>query len=345
VAIRVDDVDLTRDRVLVERFQAGDTEAFDELYRRYRSRLERFCLKRLGDHHAAEEVAQEAFTRALTAMPQLDGERRFYPWVSVIAARLCIDHYRRLARTELAPALEDGRVDGGQEAIVAAVDTDMVCEALDRLGPRHREVLDLREMQGLSYQAIADHYGVSIGTVEGLLFRARRALRREFQAVGGGRLASIPVVGWLIRSAAKVRDGSGSRIMLGGTAAAAALAVGLAVIPGSGGAAGGSVHTVTNSTAVAGTVRSPTATTAAPTANSPALPAGPRRGNEAGPSSAAAAPSAAPNPLSRVLVSPAQARQEISQMPIQVHMGPIDIGLDPTGQLNHVIQELQGVGK
>ena len=198
LAIRADDVDFGRDRVLVERFQAGDAAAFGELYGRYQQRLERFSLKRVGDPHDAEEVAQEAFTRALRAMPGLNGERRFYPWVSVIAARLCVDHHRRRSRTEPAAVVDLGVIDGGQERVSEAVDTDLVARAFERLGPRHREVLQLRELDGWSYQHIADHYQVSLGTVEALLFRARRALRREFEMLSGGRLAALPGVGWLI---------------------------------------------------------------------------------------------------------------------------------------------------
>lgn len=201
MAVRLDDVDLTRDRALVERYQAGDSAAFDELYRRYYHRLERFCLKRVGDSHEAEEVAQEAFVRALKAMPNLEGERRFYPWVSVIAARLCVDTHRRRSRTAPSADIDPGAVDGGQERIVEAVDVDLLRQAITNLGPRHREVLDLREQEGWSYQRIADHYDVSLGTVEALLFRARKALKREFLKVSHGEragiLAGVPVLGWL----------------------------------------------------------------------------------------------------------------------------------------------------
>src|SRR4051794_12008655 len=208
MALRLDDIDLDRDRALVERFQSGDAAAFDELYRRYFSRLRRYCEKRVGDPHEAEEGAQEAFARAFRAMPRFAGDRRFYPWMTVIASRLCIDTHRRLARTTPEAEIDSGWVEGGQEQVVAAVDTDLLREALDRLGPRHREVLHLRETEGWSYQHIADHYDVSMGTVEALLFRARKALRREFSAVAGrdgGVLGSLPLLGWLLRKLAGVR--------------------------------------------------------------------------------------------------------------------------------------------
>ncbi len=127
-------MDLERDRSLVRRFQAGDDDAFEELYRRYHDRLERFCRKRVADQHIAEEVAQEAFTRALTALPDLGGELRFYPWVSVIAARLCVDAHRRQWRYEAGRSPDPGSVPGGQEDIIDAVDSTLVMVALGRAG-------------------------------------------------------------------------------------------------------------------------------------------------------------------------------------------------------------------
>src|SRR5438046_6604393 len=129
MALRIDDVDLCRDRVLVERYQAGDAAAFDELYRRYYHRLERFCRKRVGDSHEAEEVAQEAFVRALSALPRLEGERRFYPWVSVIAARLCVDTHRRRSRTSPSDDIDLGTIEGGQDQVVDAVEVDLLRQA------------------------------------------------------------------------------------------------------------------------------------------------------------------------------------------------------------------------
>lgn len=239
MAIRADDVDLDRDRALVQRFQAGDGAAFDELYIRYHDRLERFCLKRVGDQYAAEEVAQEAFTRALKALPALGGERRFYPWVSVIASRLCVDHHRREARSEPTPDLDLGAVPGGQDAVVDAVDVELVNEAMGRLHPRHQDVLHLREVEGMSYRQIAEHYDVAIGTIETLLFRARRALRKEFHVVDGAGLAALPFVGWLIHAFARVRDRlqpltaiSTAPSTIAAAATATAAAVVIAIVPG-----------------------------------------------------------------------------------------------------------------
>lgn len=239
MALRADDVDIDRDRVLVRRFQAGDDEAFDELYRRYHDRLERFCLRRVRDRHAAEEVAQETFTRALSSLPAFNGEQRFYPWMTVIAGRLCVDYFRHQARSEPCPDPNPGGVSGGQEEyLVDAVDSALAVEALARLGPRYQDVLNLREVEGWSYRRIADHYGVKVGTVETLLFRARQALRREFRLVDGAGLAAIPVLGALVRVAVRLRNRLPGWVpttptagTLAAAAAASATAIAIAVVP------------------------------------------------------------------------------------------------------------------
>jgi RNA polymerase sigma-70 factor (ECF subfamily) len=192
-----DDVDLARDRVLVTRAQEGDRAAFDDLYLRYYRRLYRFCLRRLHDAHEAEDVAQEAFARAWRALPAFGGDRRFYPWLSVIASHLCTDVLRRRNRSTPVAEFHQGNVasteDGGEDRVVAAVDCELVSRAFSRLSERHQRILKLREGSGWSYQRIADHEGVGITAVETLLWRARQALKREFASLAGneGRGAAI----------------------------------------------------------------------------------------------------------------------------------------------------------
>ena len=191
-----DDVDLARDRVLVTRAQAGDRTAFDDLYMRYYRRLYRFCLRRLHDTHEAEDVAQEAFARAWRALPTFGGDRRFYPWLSVIASHLCTDVLRRRNRSTPVAEFHQSNVasteDGGEELMLAAVDSDLVAKAFTRLSDRHQRILHLREGSGWSYQRIADHEGVGITAIETLLWRARQALKREFASLAGaeGRMGA-----------------------------------------------------------------------------------------------------------------------------------------------------------
>ncbi|HVT75594.1 MAG TPA: sigma-70 family RNA polymerase sigma factor [Acidimicrobiales bacterium] len=274
MAVRADDVDLVRDRSLVELCQAGDEAAFGDLYARYYQRLLRFCARRVGDMHEAEEITQEAFARAFTAMPRFAGERRFYPWLTVIAARLCIDSHRRVSRAEPTADIDPGAVDGGQQQIIDNVDFAYLSQAMQQLGPRHREVLELRETQGWSYQQIADHYSVTMGTVEALLFRARKALRREFLALAGpdARLASLPVLGVAWRIAARARmhaEALSSQL----APAAAASAMGVAAVAtslGFGGAAASAVPAVAAVTKTA-PVASVASVTSAPVTTKPSV--------------------------------------------------------------------------
>ena len=205
-----DDVDLERDRALVERCQAGDSAAFGNLYARYYERLLRFCLRRLNDRHEAEDAAQEAFARAWKALPRFAGERRFYPWLTVIAGNICTDMLRRRSRStptddmELTAQHPVGAAgeDTSEELVLAAVDGELVNRALGRLSTRHRHVLAMREGSGWSYQQIAEHEGVEIGTIETLLWRARQALKREFAVVSESKEA---LAGFLIATGALIR--------------------------------------------------------------------------------------------------------------------------------------------
>lgn len=275
MALRADDVDLGRDAALVEQIQEGDIAAFEDLYRRYYGRLYRFCLRRMGDPHEAEEVTQEAFARAYRAMPGLRGERRFYPWLSVIASRLCIDTHRRLDRTEPSAEVDPGVVEGGHDRLEAAVDFELLQEAMTRLSTRHREVLHLREREGWSYQRIAEHYDCSLGVVEGLLFRARHALRREFLAVAGpdaGLAAGLPPVvglGWLGRRLAGVKARASEwASALGNMPALAANSMTLAVVVSTAAAGVGSIGFMGS------TPKPVSVITASPIAASSGLPAG-----------------------------------------------------------------------
>jgi RNA polymerase sigma-70 factor (ECF subfamily) len=328
MALRADDVNLGRDRVLVELFQSGDGRAFEDLYRRYFQRIYRYCLKRVGDAHEAEELAQEAFVRAYSAMPRLGGDRRFYPWLSVIASRLCVDTHRRRGRTSPTAQVELGVVEGGQEDVIAEVDREILGRALDRMAPRHREVLRLREEEGWSYDRIAKHMGVGVGTVEALLFRARRALRREFHALAGSesRLAGLPVLGWLIHRTLTMRarlvDVAGQTApMVAAGAVSAIVVVGTAV-------------GVANHQASKPTVR-PSVTAAVPEIQMPALTQPTVASVDAGkvvPAPAAPVPKVSPLVGATKPVGGGTAdegREKASKQPVNVDLGFIGAGLDP----------------
>lgn len=324
MALRSEVIDLGRDRELVEAWQAGDASAFDDLYTRYFDRLRAFCQRRVGDRVEAEELAQEAFVKALQALPRFDGERRFYPWMTVIASRLCIDHHRRRGRVEPTDEIDLGSVDDGHDdRLRERVDLEHLHTALGRLGPRHVEVLDLRERRGLSYGEIAGELGVPHSTVEALLFRARRALRREFHLVSAERLAGVPVLGWLIERAGRMRD----RIALAGAdlgalgapiAAGAVTAVLVAIPSGSPPPVAVVMERPTVTTLVA-----PAPATLAPLAADP-TPAGGSTHTRAIASPTVQATSAD------------DAAKQADGMPVHLDLGPSGLGFDPNPLLTQL---------
>ena len=194
-------VDLARDRHLVERCQDGDRTAFEELYHRYHRRLFHFCLRRLHEPYEAEDAVQEAFTRAWRALPDFAGDRRFYPWLTVIAGNICTDTLRRSARLTPVEEVPLPTIDLGSrdvdEHLIEQVDAAMAAQALEHLSDRHQRVLQLREGSGWSTQRLADHEGVAVPVMETLLWRARQALKREFAALTetGGRLGTALILG------------------------------------------------------------------------------------------------------------------------------------------------------
>ncbi len=229
------EVDLIRDRLLVERSQSGDSSAFGELYTQYHDRLCRFCFRRLHDDHESEDVAQEAFARAWRALPTFAGERHFYPWLTVVAGNLCTDVLRKRARGPQVRGIDTSRAsaeppaaDDPEEAVLSAVDVRLVAEALGRLSDRHRRILAMREGSGWTYQEIATHEGVEVSTIETLLWRARRAFRRAYIAVSGeGALGGLALLARSVRlwSARITRHLGTAPIRRAGLAAAALTSV------------------------------------------------------------------------------------------------------------------------
>jgi RNA polymerase sigma-70 factor (ECF subfamily) len=334
------------------RYQQGDTQAFEELYRRYFPRLQLYCLRRVGDRHISEELAQEAFLRAMKAMPRFAGDRRFYPWMTVIAQRLCIDHHRRSARVEPSADIDLGSVEPDHDALFAAVDHAQLGEAMARVAPRHREVLELREQHGWSYHQIADHLDVPVTTVEALLHRARKALRREFLAVSNGtRLAGIPIIGWAVLGLARVRHrmavvGAQNLAPIAGGAAASIVAIGLALAP----TTAPSTQPVQTATPTAVSSSAKPVTTAPPAvvspAEAPAVASGP-----AGAAPAKAAPAAAPAPAVNAGVAQVYggsdgtnwAADQNAQQPAQVDLGPaLAVGADPEQAVDDLLKHLPG---
>jgi RNA polymerase sigma-70 factor, ECF subfamily len=229
VALRADDVDLDRDAALVERFQTGDEEAFADLYTRYFGRIRRYCQRRLGNPDDAEEAAQEALVKAYRALPTFGGDRRFYPWLRVIAGNVCTD---RCKRKPVAALADPDSGDVVVESVFDALDHAFVRAALRDLNPRHRTALSLWA-EGHPSRHIAEELGCSTGAVDVTLHRARQSFKARFLALTGegklGALGLIPALGrwahrWRARIVTRVGDYADLASPLAAKVAAGAIA-------------------------------------------------------------------------------------------------------------------------
>ena len=350
MVLGIEDLDINRDRSLVARVQMGDEQAFGELYRRHHDRLYRYCLYRLGEPHEAQDVVQEAFTRAWANAPRTQGDLRFYPWLRTIAGNLCADVGRRRARVQPAADPDPGLTEGGQERIIQMMDAALVKQAMARLPERHRLVLEMRERDGLTYEQLADRTGTSVGSVESLLWRARQGLKRQFAVVSGESvLAGLPIIGWALRRAhaaharimGRVAGGDPYNIAaLGGAVGTVAIGSVVAVALMVGGVTGTStsqrpVPVQTAGTAVTAVVPSAPAAAASASENPPT----------AGPPTASLPASRPASPRSGygrteladpVQTNPAQARAEAQQDPVRVSVGQVTAGLDPQSIVTYV---------
>jgi len=196
------------DDALLARLRAGDDLAFRALVDRHRPWLVRLCTRLLGyDAHAAEDAAQESLLK-LHAAARRDGRPlRVRPWLAVVARNTCVDQQRR-RRFDLPGELPE-RADPGEDS--GPVDA-VLTEAWNRLSGRHREALYLREVLGFSYKEIGAVMELSMPATETLVFRARAALRREYERCGGS------AVGYAVLGFRLARLGLGRRRTDGGIA-------------------------------------------------------------------------------------------------------------------------------
>ena len=185
------------DDELVELVRRGDAQAFRALVDRHRSWLIARCRRHLGgDAHAAEDVAQECLVALQRTLARSDRPMHVRPWLSVVARNRCIDETRKRRATPT-PVIPESPV---YDAEVGTEDPHLA-RAWSALTGRHRAVLELRELGGLSYDEIAVALAVTSGAVETLLFRARTALRREYARAGGKVAAMGPMQEAVARAA------------------------------------------------------------------------------------------------------------------------------------------------
>jgi len=175
----------TTDRELVQRLRAGDAEALRAVVERYQQRIFSLIFGIVRDRHEVEDVAQEVFLKIFQRIDAFDGRSKFYTWLYRVAANAAKDHVKKLSRRPAVPLDENAPLPdeaaGPGEHASRQESRRIVREAIDSLPPRYREVLALREIQGLSYTEIADVLRLSMGTVESRLHRARARLKRRLE--------------------------------------------------------------------------------------------------------------------------------------------------------------------
>lgn len=179
------------DWALVERARDGDTTAFAALVRRYQAPVIHFCQRMCGSLPDAEDLAQEAFVRVYRHLGRLQPQARFSTVMFGIARNLALNHLRDSGRRGRG---RTGSLEGVALALPAADRPDalarvaeteaMVSAGIELLSEEHREVLLLRDVQGLDYEAIATVLGCQKGTVKSRLSRAREQLRLALTEMG-----------------------------------------------------------------------------------------------------------------------------------------------------------------
>lgn len=190
----IEDVDLA----LVDRARRGDQRAFEMLVIKYQRRIERLIGRMVRDTDLVEDIAQESFIRAYRALPQFRGDSAFYTWLYRIAVNTAKKALLELKRDPLVSEsalasqgddddetyrptreLSDGET---PEAVLASKEiAQTVNAAIAALSEDLRQAITLREIEGLSYEEIAEMMNCPIGTVRSRIFRAREAIAQRLR--------------------------------------------------------------------------------------------------------------------------------------------------------------------
>ena len=199
-----DDSDLS----LVQLAQRGDSGAFDALVRRYQHKVVKLVMRYVRDSAEAEDIAQEAFIKAYRALPRFRGDSAFYTWLYRIAINTAKNTLAARGRSPIEYDLDGPDGEESHEMQARMKDTatpealalteeirNTVTAAIDRLPEDLRTAIQLRELEGLSYEEIAARMQCPVGTVRSRIFRAREAIDARLREVFDGGLGRGEVIG------------------------------------------------------------------------------------------------------------------------------------------------------
>ncbi len=181
------------DQELVERVQNGEKNAFGILVRKYESKIIKLISRYVHDPSESLDVAQEAFIKAYRALPNFRGESAFYTWLYRIAINTAKNHLVALGRRQPNSELEAETAEQleGESALKEYATPEhlllkdeiekTVFDAIEQLPDDLRTAITLRELEGLSYEEIAQAMGCPVGTVRSRIFRAREAIDNKLR--------------------------------------------------------------------------------------------------------------------------------------------------------------------
>ncbi|MED5372346.1 MAG: sigma-70 family RNA polymerase sigma factor [Myxococcota bacterium] len=182
------------DTAVVEAVLAGDSAAYRSLVERYQRRIYAMVTGMVRDKEDARDLTQEAFIKAFKNLERFRKDSSFYTWLYRIAMNLAIDHLRKHGKRKHAEFDEqiatrdgEGAIDERHRSLDPSKELqrkrlgDRIFNALDQLSPDHRQIVVLREVEGLSYKEIGEVLEIPEGTVMSRLFYARRKLQEMLQ--------------------------------------------------------------------------------------------------------------------------------------------------------------------
>ncbi len=181
------------DADLVKRVQAGDTGAFDILVQKYQHKVINLVGRFVSDHAECQDIAQDAFIKAFRAIDNFRGDSQFYTWLYRIAANTAKNHLASRARksANYTVDVDDAEHFEGESGLKEYANPEnllltdeiraTIFSAIEKLPDDLKSAITLREIDGLSYEEIADVMDGPIGTVRARIFRARDVIDKELR--------------------------------------------------------------------------------------------------------------------------------------------------------------------